>query len=238
MTMEFVQLVGSLMTKLTQRTVNARAAVYAAAGLEYIMEDLLELSYNAARDCSSRRIIPRHIFIAMWKDGGFSEMLSGSKATIVNGGVAVDLHYKHLVTYNYDKAACCNGDQHEDCSFVGESKGQDGPRFRPLGALSQDELGMFAPALVPAAASAAAVSLEGSGGEGGCKGRSPRRVVAAGSEVHCISEQAVEALCARAHAPAFIQEQNFSFADHLALRSKCFLEDLLRDSFAFAQHTR
>merc|ERR1712146_61725 len=44
------------------------APVYLAAVTEYMVAEVLELSGNAARDNKKRRIIPRHIMLAVYND--------------------------------------------------------------------------------------------------------------------------------------------------------------------------
>ena len=65
--------------------VGAGAPVYLAAVLEYLVAEILELAGNAARDHKKRRIIPRHITLAIRSDDELNRLLG--RVTIAAGGV-------------------------------------------------------------------------------------------------------------------------------------------------------
>ena len=66
--------------------IGAGAPVYAAAVLEYLCAEILELAGNAARDNKKSRIIPRHLQLAIRNDEELNKLLSS--VTISQGGGA------------------------------------------------------------------------------------------------------------------------------------------------------
>mmetsp|Transcript_10091 Transcript_10091/g.34376 ORF Transcript_10091/g.34376 Transcript_10091/m.34376 type:complete len:144 (-) Transcript_10091:235-666(-) len=70
--------------------VGAGAPVYAAAVLEYLCAEILELAGNAARDNKKARIIPRHVQLAVRNDEELNKLLGG--VTIAQGGVLPNIH--------------------------------------------------------------------------------------------------------------------------------------------------
>ncbi|CRK94777.1 CLUMA_CG008271, isoform A [Clunio marinus] len=65
--------------------IGARAPVYLAAVMEYLVTEILELSGNAAHDKKRHRISPRHLQLAIRNDYELNNLLS--KVTIPQGGV-------------------------------------------------------------------------------------------------------------------------------------------------------
>ena len=58
--------------------------------LEYLAAEVLELAGNAARDNKRRRIIPRHITLAIRNDEELNQM--AAQAHIPQGGVFPNIH--------------------------------------------------------------------------------------------------------------------------------------------------
>ena len=59
--------------------------MYLTAVLEYLVAEVLELAGNAMRDANKRRIIPRHLCLAIKNDVELNELIGN--ACISQGGV-------------------------------------------------------------------------------------------------------------------------------------------------------
>jgi histone H2A len=72
------------------KRVGIGAPVYAAAVLEYLAAEILELAGNAARDNKRKTINPRHITLAIRNDEELNKLLA--HVTISQGGVLPNIH--------------------------------------------------------------------------------------------------------------------------------------------------
>ena len=70
--------------------ISADAPVFLAAVMEYLCAEILELSGNAARDNKRKRIIPRHLQLAIRNDEELNKLLND--ATVAAGGVLPNIH--------------------------------------------------------------------------------------------------------------------------------------------------
>ena len=67
------------------KRIGSGAPVYLAAVMEYLTAEILELAGNAARDNNKKRIIPRHLQLAIRNDEELNALFAG--ITISQGGV-------------------------------------------------------------------------------------------------------------------------------------------------------
>ena len=66
------------------------AAIYLAAVMEYLSAEILELAGNAARDNKKKRVMPRHLLLAIRNDEELNKLLQG--VTISQGGVLPNIN--------------------------------------------------------------------------------------------------------------------------------------------------
>ena len=76
------------------------AGVFTAAVLEYLCREIVELAGNAAVEAKKKRIIPRHIQLAIGNDEELNKVIA--KTTIATGGVLPNVH--HFLFGNQGKA--------------------------------------------------------------------------------------------------------------------------------------
>ena len=67
------------------------AGVFAAAILEYLAREILELAGNAAEEAKKKTIKPRHIQLAIGNDEELNKIIALS--TIAEGGVLPNVHH-------------------------------------------------------------------------------------------------------------------------------------------------
>lgn len=72
------------------KRISEGASVYMASVLEYLCAEVLELAGNAARDNRKKRIIPRHVQLAVRNDAELDVLLNN--VTISQGGVIPFIH--------------------------------------------------------------------------------------------------------------------------------------------------
>lgn len=70
--------------------VSPGASVYLAALLEYLAAEVLELAGNASKDLKKKRIVPRHLMLAVKGDEELEKVFNG--ATFAQSGVIPHIH--------------------------------------------------------------------------------------------------------------------------------------------------
>tara|TARA_B100000787_G_scaffold167589_2_gene154653 strand:- start:1367 stop:1708 length:342 start_codon:yes stop_codon:yes gene_type:complete len=65
--------------------IGASAPVFLAAVLEYLTDEVIEMAAGKAEENKKKRIVPRHILLAVRTDKDFSKLFGN--VTIPNGGV-------------------------------------------------------------------------------------------------------------------------------------------------------
>eukprot|EP01088_Endostelium_zonatum_P009938 TRINITY_DN23252_c0_g1_i2.p1 TRINITY_DN23252_c0_g1~~TRINITY_DN23252_c0_g1_i2.p1 ORF type:complete len:107 (+),score=25.37 TRINITY_DN23252_c0_g1_i2:148-468(+) len=78
------------MKKKTDKRIGKGAPIYAAATLEYLCAEVLELAGNASRDNNRNRIIPRHISLAVGNDAELSRLFKD--VIFPSAGVIPNIH--------------------------------------------------------------------------------------------------------------------------------------------------
>jgi histone H2A len=92
--------------------VGGGAPVYLAAVLEYLTAEILELAGNAARDNKKKRIIPRHIQLAVRNDEELNKLFGG--VVIAAGGVLPNIHASLLGKKKPSKVASAKSTQSQE----------------------------------------------------------------------------------------------------------------------------
>jgi histone H2A len=117
------------------------APVYLAAVLEYLTAEILELAGNAARDNDKKRIIPRHLQLAIRNDEELNKLLEG--VTIAQGGVL-----PHIRTELLPKKT--KGDDDNAGSMESQRGGQGNPMMTKQSGGSSGSSGMKKKSMPPA----------------------------------------------------------------------------------------
>ena len=93
--------------------VSSSAPIFMAAVLEYLTIELLELAGNAARERGRKRIMPRHILLAIRTDAEFFQLLG--RVTVTEGGVPPNIQ-KALLPPKKPKHGSSQGGSHQAMS--------------------------------------------------------------------------------------------------------------------------
>lgn len=72
------------------KRVGIGSGIYIAAVLEYLTAEIVELAGNAANDNKKKRIVPRHIMLAVKNDEELNKLLCN--VTISEGGVPPNIN--------------------------------------------------------------------------------------------------------------------------------------------------
>jgi len=79
-----------IITKGAQRRIGAETPIYLAAVLEYLAAEIVELAGNASTNNKTKRITPRHVFLAISNDNELSQLFASD--IIAHGGVVPHIH--------------------------------------------------------------------------------------------------------------------------------------------------
>jgi len=115
------------------KRIGVGAGLYMAAIVEYLCAEILELAGNAALDNNRKRVIPRHIMMAVRNDDELNKMLKD--VHISDGGVVPSVHRILLHTLEQRRKLQDKGDlpsdeilstQVQDSLLSGEEVSHDG----------------------------------------------------------------------------------------------------------------
>ena len=74
------------------RTIGKTSAIAMTAACEYICSEVLELAGNVAQEGKKKRIVPRHLMLAVAQDEELSKMLGKEKAHWAESGVVPNIN--------------------------------------------------------------------------------------------------------------------------------------------------
>jgi len=116
--------IGALMSQTTGMVVSEGAACYLSAVMEYMTAETLELGGNAARDCKSSWITPRHLQLALRNDQELNKFVA--LCTVMSGGVLPNIHAVLLPRRNPRLIGFDNEEEEEESSnWVGDNEDED-----------------------------------------------------------------------------------------------------------------